>query len=89
MSIQPEINQRDLRTRSKDIMDAVEQGQTFTVLRDGHRVAELTPIRHPRRFVSRATFAVGSRSAPGFDVERFRQDQEAAVEQEAGDPYER
>jgi hypothetical protein len=30
MSAQPEITQRDLRIRSKEIMDAVENGQAFT-----------------------------------------------------------
>ncbi len=30
MSSQPEITQRDLRMRSKEIMDAVERGQAFT-----------------------------------------------------------
>jgi prevent-host-death family protein len=89
MTTQPEINQRQLREKSKDIMDAVEQGQAFTVTRDGHRIGELVPIRHPRRFVSRSVFAAGSRSAPGFDVEAFRRDQDAAVDLEAGDPYAR
>jgi antitoxin (DNA-binding transcriptional repressor) of toxin-antitoxin stability system len=34
MSAQPEITQRDLRNRSREIMDAVERGQAFTVTRD-------------------------------------------------------
>ena len=53
MSSQPEITQRDLRMRSKEIMDAVERGQAFTVTRDGHRIGELVPLRQRRRFVSR------------------------------------
>ena len=53
MSSQPEITQRDLRMRSKEIMDAVERGQAFTVTRDGHSIAELVPLRQRRRFVSR------------------------------------
>jgi antitoxin (DNA-binding transcriptional repressor) of toxin-antitoxin stability system len=32
-------------------MDAVENGQTFTVTRDGHRMGELVPLRHRRRCV--------------------------------------
>jgi predicted nucleic acid-binding protein len=35
---QPEITQRDMRQRSKEIMDAVEGGQSFTVTRDGHLI---------------------------------------------------
>jgi len=38
----PEITQRDLRSRSREIMDAVEHGQAFTVTRDGHQIGELT-----------------------------------------------
>jgi antitoxin (DNA-binding transcriptional repressor) of toxin-antitoxin stability system len=39
---QPEITQRDLRQRSKEIMDAVEGGQSFTVTRDGHEIAAMS-----------------------------------------------
>jgi prevent-host-death family protein len=49
---QPEITQRDLRNRSKEIMDAVERGQAFTVTRDGHRIGELIPLRRRRRFAT-------------------------------------
>ena len=62
MNGQPEITQRDLRMRSKEIMDAVERGQAFTVTRDGHSIAELVPLRQrrpcscrTRLFVSAAT----------------------------------
>lgn len=72
MSGQPEITQRDLRMRSKEIMDAVERGQAFTVTRDGHRIGELVPLRQRRRFVSRAEFAAMSRTAPVIDADAFR-----------------
>jgi prevent-host-death family protein len=84
-----EISQRDLRTRSREIMDAVEHGQSFTVTRDGHRIAELVPLRRRRRLVPRAEFVAMSRNAPGVDLEAFRADQHAAVDDEAGSPYER
>jgi antitoxin (DNA-binding transcriptional repressor) of toxin-antitoxin stability system len=32
-------------TRSREIMDAVDHGQSFTVTRDGHRFGELIPLR--------------------------------------------
>ena len=70
MSSQPEITQRDLRMRSKEIMDAVERGQAFTVTRDGHRIGELVPLRQRRRFVSRAEFAAMSRSAPVVAIQQ-------------------
>ena len=51
MSAQQEITQRDLRNKSREIMDAVEGGQAFTVTRDGREIGELIPIRRRRRFV--------------------------------------
>ncbi|UNO40132.1 type II toxin-antitoxin system prevent-host-death family antitoxin [Streptomyces sp. MST-110588] len=89
MTAQPEITQRDLRTRSKEIMDAVQGGQAFTVTRDGHRVGELIPLRRRRRFVPRAEFAAMSRTAPDISLDAFREDQDAVIEQELDDPYAR
>lgn len=83
MSPQPEITQRDLRNRSKEIMDAVQHGQSFTVTRDGHRIGELIPLRRRRRFVPRQEFAAMSRNAPNVDVEAFRADQDAIADHEA------
>ena len=88
MSGQPEITQRDLRMKSREIMDAVEHGQSFTVTRDGHRIAELIPLRQRRRFVPRQEFAAMSRNAPAIDLEVFRADQDAALDYEAGSAYE-
>ena len=85
----PEITQRDLRSRSREIMDAIEHGQSFTVTRDGHRIGELIPLRRRRRFVSRAEFTAMSRNAPGVDLDVFRADQDLATEHETTDPYER
>ena len=89
MTAQPEITQRDLRNRSKEIMDAVETGQAFTVTRDGRQIGELIPLRRRRRFVPRQEFAAMSRSAPTIDIDAFRADQDATLDHAAGDPYER
>jgi len=89
MSEQPEITQRDLRNRSKEIMDAVENGQAFTVTRDGHRIGELIPLRSRRRFVPRQEFAAMSRTASALDPGAFRADQDAAADQGFADPYAR
>jgi antitoxin (DNA-binding transcriptional repressor) of toxin-antitoxin stability system len=70
-------------------MDAVEHGQSFTVTRDGHQIAELIPVQRRRRFVSRQEFAAMSRNAPGIDLEIFRADQDAAADHEADGAYER
>jgi prevent-host-death family protein len=85
----PEITQRDLRSRSREIMDAVEHGQSFTVTRDGNRIGELVPLRHRRRFVSREEFAAMSRNAPGVSLDAFRADQDAAADHEASSAYDR
>ncbi len=89
MTAQPEITQRDLRNRSKEIMDAVENGQAFTVTRDGHRIGELIPLRRRQRFISRQEFAIMSRAAPSIDLVAFRADQAAAHDHELADPYDR
>ena len=67
-------------------MDAVQQGQAFTVTRDGHRIGELIPLRRRRRFVSRAEFASMSRTAPDISVDAFRADQDEVADHYAGDP---
>ena len=85
---QPEINQRDLRSRSKEIMDAVAGGQSFTVTRDGHEIGELIPLRWRRRFVARDEFTATSRNAASVDINAFRADQDAAADQKVVDPYE-
>jgi antitoxin (DNA-binding transcriptional repressor) of toxin-antitoxin stability system len=89
MSTAPEINQRDLRLRSKEIMDAVEGGQTFAVTRDGTPIAELVPLRRRRQFVGRSQVAHTWRSAPAVDLARFRADQESAYDDAESDPYSR
>jgi prevent-host-death family protein len=89
MTAEPEITQRDLRNRSREIMDAVENGQAFIVTRDGHRIGELIPLRQRRRFVPRQEFTAFSRHAPAMDIEAFRADQEAALEHDRDSAYDR
>lgn len=84
------ISQRDLRLRSREIMDAVERGEAFTVTRDGRSIGELTPLRHRQRFVSRSSFAHLSHTAPVIDLDRFRRDQAAAYDEGLDDdPFSR
>jgi prevent-host-death family protein len=89
MTAQPEITQRDLRNRSREIMEAVENGQAFIVTRDGRRIGELIPLRERRRFVPRRDFAAMSRTAPDIDIDTFRADQEADIEHGADSAYDR
>jgi len=79
VSLPPEITQRDLRNRSREIMDAVERGQVFTVTRDGHRIKELVPLRKRQRFLMREEFKATSHRIPALNLEAFRADQEAAL----------
>jgi antitoxin (DNA-binding transcriptional repressor) of toxin-antitoxin stability system len=87
MTAQPGITQRDLRGRSREIVDSVGTGQSFTVTRDGHRIGELVPLKRRRCFVPRAEFVVMSRSAPDISLDAFRADQDAIAAQGTGDPY--
>lgn len=89
VGVQREVSQRDLRMRSKEIMDAVERGDSFAVTRDGHQIGELIPLRRGHRFVSRADFARGSQLAPLIDIAAFRADQDVAYNQALDDPYAR
>jgi len=84
---QPAINQRDLRLRSKQIMDSVEDGFGFTVTRDGHEIGELIPLHARRTFVSRELFLAGASRLPPIDVDRFRADLDAVFDNRLGDPY--
>ena len=67
----------------------MEHGQSFTVTRDGHRIGELIPLRQRRRFVPKAEFVVMSRNTPAIDLEAFRSDQDAVLDHEADNAYER
>lgn len=86
MTHQPEISQRDLRLRSKEIMDSVERGESFTVTRDGHQIGELIPLRRRRKFVPRGEFQSGTRLPP-VDPDRFRGDLDRLIETDLDDPY--
>ena len=86
MSVQPEISQRDLRLRSKEIMDSVERGQAFTVTRDGHRIGELVPLRRRRTFISRSEFLTPAGTGQ-VDPDRLRDDVDALVDNDINDAY--
>jgi len=89
MSMTEAISQRDLRLRSKQIMDAVEDGHSFTVTRGGHSIGELIPLRRPRTFVPREQFQAGHAGLSPLDLRRFRADIDGIIDSEADDPYER
>lgn len=75
--------------RSREIMDAVERGESFTVTRDGREIGESIPLRRPKRFVPRADFAHASRQLPVIDADQFRADIDAVIDSSIDDPFER
>ena len=83
------INQRDLRMRSREIMDAVERGETFTITRDGREVAELVPLKGRRRFVPAAEFLALGRGLQPIDAEQFRADLDGISDPYLDDPFDR
>jgi prevent-host-death family protein len=74
------ISQRELRNDSGAIMRRVEQGERFTVTRNGVPVADLLPhdlaaADRRRRFVPVAEVAAGVSQLASWDVERFAAEQ--------------
>ncbi|MDR3202025.1 MAG: hypothetical protein LBT54_02660 [Bifidobacteriaceae bacterium] len=88
MPARPVISQRDLRLRSKEIMDGVERGLSFTVTRAGREIGELAPVGHGRRFIGREQFA-RLHNATSVDVAAFRRDQDSWLDGSLSDPYDR
>jgi antitoxin (DNA-binding transcriptional repressor) of toxin-antitoxin stability system len=78
-----------MHSRSKEITDAVQGGQSFTVTRDGHQIGELAPLRRRRRFVPRAELAAMSRTSSAVSLKAIRPDQDTTAEQETNGPYAR
>lgn len=75
-SMETTISQRELRNDNGAIMRRVEQGECFTVTRNGVPVADLVPHDRTesdrrRRFVQVAEIVAGVRALPSWDVERF------------------
>ncbi|WP_225726040.1 MULTISPECIES: type II toxin-antitoxin system Phd/YefM family antitoxin [unclassified Nocardia] len=89
MSTPHEINQRDLKLRASEIMDAVERGETFTVTRNGRRIATVTPIGPRPTFVPKERIAAAFSGAPVLDNRRFRDDVRALFEESEYDPFDR
>lgn len=76
------ITQRELRNESGRIMRALNNGESFTVTRNGVPVGELVPVK-PRAFVAAETVTAAFRRAPRIAHRRFRQDVDARINQDA------
>ncbi|MDP9397030.1 MAG: type II toxin-antitoxin system prevent-host-death family antitoxin [Actinomycetota bacterium] len=68
-----EINQRQLRNDSGEVMRRVEGGETFLVTRNGVPLAELRPVSTGRpQFTRRADALASAAHLPAVDAQRFR-----------------
>jgi prevent-host-death family protein len=67
-----EVAVRDLRNHGGDILERVASGESLTVTRDGHPIAELRPL--PRRPLPAATLLARWRRLPAVDPVTLRAD---------------
>ena len=74
-----EIDQRQLRSDSGEIMRGLDEGETYVVMRNGTPVGELTPLRRHRFVRTEAAMAV-FRGAP-VDYKLLRRDLDAVASQ--------
>lgn len=77
-----ELTQRELRNQSGEIMRALDRGEAFVITRNGAPVGELHPLRR-RRFVAADAALAAFAGAPRVDAGRFRDDIDAALDQDA------
>jgi antitoxin (DNA-binding transcriptional repressor) of toxin-antitoxin stability system len=70
------VTVRELRNNGGEVIDRVLGGETVVVIRDGHEVAELRPLR-PRP-LDAATLVSRWRHLPVVDPSRFRHDVDSA-----------
>jgi len=85
------VSQRELRNDSGAIMRRVQQGERFTVTRNGVPVADLVPHSdfgsdRPPRFVRVAQIAAGASKLPSWDTARFTHELEE-LESAVDDSY--
>ncbi|HZJ27925.1 MAG TPA: hypothetical protein VFF40_13095 [Acidimicrobiia bacterium] len=76
-----EISQRELRNDSGKIMRELDEGETFTVTRNGVPVGELSPLRRHRFLAAEAAIEL-FRTAPGVDYQTLRTDLDAPADQD-------
>jgi antitoxin (DNA-binding transcriptional repressor) of toxin-antitoxin stability system len=79
--VEHRITQRELRNGSGEIMRALDRGESFVVTRNGAPVGELLPLRR-RQFVNADAALAAFQGAPRIDADRFREDVDAAIDQD-------
>ena len=77
------IAQRELRNRNAEIINAVSQGDSFIVTRNGEPVAEIRPIVHGRsRVVPKAEIIAAFANGPRIDARQLRADLDRVIDQD-------
>lgn len=73
-----EVAVRDLRNHGGEILERVAAGESLTVTRDGHAIAELRPL--PRRHLPAALLLQRWRNLPAVDPSGLRADIDAVLD---------
>ncbi len=73
-----EVTVRDLRNHGGEILERVAGGESLTVTRDGHAIAELRPL--PRRPLPAALLLQRWRRLPPVDPSGLRADIDAVLD---------
>jgi prevent-host-death family protein len=73
-----DVTIRELRNQGGEVLKRVTRGESLTVTRDGHPVAELRPL--PRRPVPAATLLSRWHSLQPIDAAKLRADIDAAMD---------
>lgn len=73
-----EVTVRELRNHGGSVLERVANGESFTVTRDGHPVAELRPLT--RRPLPATTLIDRRRELPAVDPQRLRVDIDAVLD---------
>ena len=74
----PEISVRELRNDGGRVLARVERGESLTVTRDGHAIAELRPLS--RRPLSTSTLLSRWQRLAPVDAGRLKADIDAALD---------
>lgn len=74
----PEVTIRELRNDGGRVLERVARGETLTITRDGHPVAELRPL--PRRPLAAAQLRARWRRLPVLDPAALKRDIDAVVD---------
>lgn len=75
----PEITPSELRNDSSQILNRVERGERFTVVRGNTPTAEVIPAQR-RQYQTRAEIAAAVAALPAVDTARLRDDLDTYVD---------